>query len=123
MHDDTRSPEEAARNEAIFRDANERIEELRRELDIDGLVPYLCECEEPACTQALRLSPEEYEEVRSNPRTFLVAPHHDPGGAARIVEQHAAYWVAAKEGTAGEIAEELDPRAEARNLTADRRSR
>jgi hypothetical protein len=119
---DERSPEEAARNEAVFRDANEQIDGRRQELDIEGAAPYLCECEDPRCTQALQVTPEEYERVRRDSRTFLVAPGHDTS-SGRILERHEGYWVALKEGIAGEVARALDPRSRQRSLTADRRGR
>jgi len=39
--------ERKAENEAIFRDANERIRAVRGELAIDGKTPFFCECEDP----------------------------------------------------------------------------
>ncbi len=43
----------ALENERLFRSANERIDERRRELDVDERTPYLCECEEPTCTELI----------------------------------------------------------------------
>jgi hypothetical protein len=110
VSEDGRSPEEAARNEAVFRDANEHIEKRRQELELVEAGPYLCECEEPSCTQTLLLSPAEYERVRSDSQLFLIAPDHRTT-CASIVERNDGYWVVRKEGVAGEVAAELDPRS------------
>jgi len=107
----SRSEERAAENESVFRDANERIEERLGELTVeDGRSPFLCECEDTACREVLRLTVEEYEAVRADPRRFIVAPGH-PTTHAEIVERHDGFLVIEKLGEAGETAEELDPRS------------
>src|SRR3954447_16106913 len=71
------SAERAARNESVFRDANERIEERLEELSLtEDRSPFLCECENPLCTQPVRLTAEEYEAVRAYPDRFIVATDH-----------------------------------------------
>jgi hypothetical protein len=108
------SEERKARNEAIFRDANEEIDAVRAELGIlDGKTPFFCECEDPACREILRLGPAEYEAVRSSPATFLVARGH-PDSSGRVVAEHDAYVVVEKQGAAARVALETDPRAEER---------
>ena len=101
----TQSEERAARNEVLFREANEKISGKRRELDIEGRTPFICECGDPDCTVVLRLSLEEYEQVRSQPRWFLIADGHD-AQSARTVESHDGYTIVEKIGVAGRIAEE-----------------
>lgn len=104
------STERAARNEAVFRDANERIEERVDELSlVGGRTPFLCECDDPACVRPLRLTIAEYEAVREYPRRFIVAPGHW-GGEAMVVREHDAYQVIEKRGEEGSIAGALDPR-------------
>jgi hypothetical protein len=108
----TRSERRAAENEAIFRDANERIEKRLSELTLEGgRAPFLCECEDMGCREMLRLTPAEYESVRADPRHFVIAPGH-PTEHGRIVERTDRFAVIEKVGGAGEIAEELDPRSE-----------
>jgi hypothetical protein len=97
------SEERAARNEVAFRDANESIDERRRELELGGATPYLCECDDAGCTQLLRLTTSQYREVRAEPRRFFVAPGHSTAGT--VVADRAAYLVVEKEGVAGHIAE------------------
>jgi hypothetical protein len=48
------SSEEALRTERIFRDANKSIGAVAEELAVNAQVPFLCECDDPACRQILR---------------------------------------------------------------------
>jgi len=105
----TQSEQRAARNEVAFREANERLGDKRQELDLQGETPFLCECADPGCTQLIRLSLDEYEYVRSRANWFLVATGHETRNGA-TTEEHGPYEIVAKEGEAGRIAEEEDPR-------------
>jgi hypothetical protein len=108
------SAERVARNEAMFREANEAIRDSAASLQLDGLLPALCECAEPTCTELVRLTPAEYEGVRAEPRWFLGAVGHQANaeGWARVVAETGRYVVVEKIEEAGEIAEQLDPRGE-----------
>jgi hypothetical protein len=76
-----RSDEQAARNEAIFREANERIAERRGDLEtLEGLTPFLCECEDAACTAVMRIPIAEYERVRADEALFVIVPGHPTRG-------------------------------------------
>jgi hypothetical protein len=99
-------------NEARFRDANERVSDTARRLDLDAPLPFLCECERPTCMELVHLTPGEYEHVREFPRRFLYAPGHDEGiGHSHVVEEHAGYAIVEKDGKAGDLAEKSDPRS------------
>jgi len=52
--------ERVARNEAPFREANERIRRRAAHADL-SVVPFLCECADRDCTAAVQLQPAEYE--------------------------------------------------------------
>ena len=105
----TRSEERAARNEVLFREANEKLGDKRQELEIAGQTPFLCECGDPSCTELIRLSLEEYEHVRSHANWFLAAGGHD-AREARVEEDHDGYVIVAKSGLAARIAKEENPR-------------
>jgi hypothetical protein len=107
--DTTQTQERAARNEVLFREANEKLGIKRQELDIDGRTPFLCECGDPGCTELIRLSLEQYEHVRSHANWFVVADGHD-AGEARIAEDQDGYTIIQKVGVAARIAEEQNPR-------------
>ncbi len=104
-----RNEEQAARNEVVFRTANEELGRKRQELHIEGPTPFLCECENESCTELVQLELGEYEHVRENPRHFLVVPGHD-GDGNRQVEVHDRFAIVEKTGVGGIIAEQEDPR-------------
>ena len=103
--------EQRAENEAAFRDANERIRAAERELEppLDR-VPYLCECDDPACREPIQLTAAEYERLREDGTTFAIVAGHSSRGD--VVEEHERYLVVRKEGAGGEVARALDPRRE-----------
>jgi hypothetical protein len=107
------SEERIARNDAIFRDANDQIERAAHEHDVHEGVPFLCECADERCTEIVRLSLAEYEKVRADPTHFVNAPgHHLPfADAVRVIAQRDGYNVVEKLGRAAEVAEELDTRS------------
>lgn len=77
----TRSEEQAAWNEAVFREANERIAWRSGELTaVEGPIPFLCECEDEDCTEVVRLSLDEYRRVRAEATQFVVALGHPTRG-------------------------------------------
>lgn len=100
----TRDEQKAIRNEIVFRQANEKIADRRAELDkVDGPTPFLCECEDPECTELLRLSTSDYESVRADPTQFVIAPGHPTSGVA--TELTGDGWVCVrKDGLAAEVA-------------------
>jgi hypothetical protein len=79
---------------------------------VEGLLPFLCECADAGCNQIVHLTADEYEAVRASGRHFLNATGHEENGAqTRVVARHERYEVHEKVGRAGELADELDPRA------------
>jgi hypothetical protein len=98
----------AAKNQSLFREVNERIEELRPK---DLLVQFACECIDTDCTESLPLSHDEYEGVRRFPTHFMVMPGHQLDEVERVVEQNDRYAVVEKFGAAVPAAVKLDPRA------------
>ena len=106
--------ERVARNDATFREANEGIRDAAQAYDVQESIPFICECADPNCRELVQLSLASYEQIRQNSRHFLNVPGHDAsaGGWAKVVEHHANYVIVEKVGRAGEITEELDPRAE-----------
>ena len=101
-----------AKNEALFRQVNERIEDVNSKLDAGGLSDFLCECGDDDCTQPISLTLAEYEEVRSVPTHFAVAHGHEFIDVERIVRTTDRFEVVQKfSGQAGRIAVETDPRS------------
>ena len=77
-------------------------------------MPFICECADPACTELVRLTFAEYEDVRADSRHFVNAPGHEVNadGYGRVVSRHDGYVVVEKLGAAAKIVEQLDPRGE-----------
>jgi hypothetical protein len=107
--------ERVAQNDAAFRDANEGIEDAADSIGIDGLLPFICECADTRCTELLRLTRKEYEDVRADPTQFINAHGHEKSaqGWARVLVARPNYAIVVKIGDAAEIAVERDPRSEA----------
>ena len=108
---DSSSVERLAKNESFFRQVNERIKDVAN--GFEGTQPYefLCECSDPGCTERIELSSEEYEWVRANPSRFVLARGHRAPQIEQVVERADAHEVVEKQGIAGQIAANLDPRA------------
>ena len=102
--------ERVARNNAIFRAANEGIESEAQRLAIPDPIPFICECVEERCTALLRLSLADYEEIRSHPSRFVVVPGHELSEHELVVAAQNGYLVVEKQGLAGALVEEADPR-------------
>jgi hypothetical protein len=104
--------ERVARNDVIFREANEGIQQAASTHDVLERIPFICECADESCRELLVLSMDEYEEIRANPRHFLNAPGHVRAaqGAAEVVNDRGRYEIVEKTGYAGDIVEGLDPR-------------
>jgi hypothetical protein len=101
--------ERRALNENVFRELNERLEQLGEEFG-DDTVEFLCECADPACAAPLTIPVSLYETVRKHSRWFLVVPGHERAGIERVVQEHPDCLVIEKVGEAGEVAEDTDPR-------------
>jgi hypothetical protein len=103
----------AAKNQALFRDVNERIEPVNEAFGlIDAHGNFICECANDTCIEQISVSISEYEAVRREPTRFFVAPNdeHVWPDVEVIVEKTDRYWVVEKVGVAGSTAAELDPR-------------
>jgi hypothetical protein len=106
------SAQRVAKNEAAFRDANERIEQAAGHMANLEPIPFICECARPECTEILRLPRDAYERVRSDRSTFWVVPGHeitevDGTEVGRVIERHETYTVLEKFGESGETAAAL----------------
>jgi hypothetical protein len=102
------SPDRVARNDEIFREANERILERAREYQVDHAIPFLCECAQPSCAAIVRLDRPEYERIRRRGGFFNAPGHAEPFlHVLVIVERHPGYEVVAR----NTIPVEVDERA------------
>ena len=103
--------ERVARNEALFREVNERIKQVNEELA--GLASeYLCECGDADCTQPISLTVVEYEDVRREPTHFAIIPGHSDATVEQVIAQNERFAVVEKtEPDAARIVIRKDPRS------------
>jgi len=105
-----------AHNETLFREVNERVEEVATGFSDHGeddgpLIGFICECGRDDCSAPVEVSHDKYEAVRSSPRRFLVVPGHEHTDAACVVERHEGFLIVEKFGEAAQIAVEHDSRS------------
>lgn len=102
--------EKIARNESLFREVNERIAESAERFAADE-TRFVCECADPACTERVDATLEEYEQVRKDGATFLVVEGHEDARAERVVHADGDRAVVEKRHPLVEpLVRELDPR-------------
>jgi hypothetical protein len=107
------SPEERiGLNEAVFRQINERIEDLAERFDVRGQkLDFICECGDENCTERISMTHADYEDLRSDSRQFAVSPGHVYGDIEEIVARREGYDIVRKRaGDAAELAEASDSR-------------
>lgn len=105
------SPEiRKARTESAFREVNERIAENAERFEA-GSTEFICECDDPQCVHRLEATLEEYEEVRQDGATFLIAPGHGDGSIERVVDHRGHFMIVEKVHVAARaLVRRLNPR-------------
>jgi hypothetical protein len=101
-------------NEAVFRDVNERIQDVASTFNLTSEpLDLICECGDAACVERITLSREEYEQIRADPQLFAVATGHVAPDVEEVVESRAGYEIVRKfKGAPAKIAQQTDPRSE-----------
>ena len=104
-----------AKNETMFRDINERLEDgLRKVPHAADLQEFVCECGSRECEEMVTLTFDEYERVRRDSRHFAVVPGHVFPEAERVVESRERFEIVEKTGPAAvEYADATDQRGPA----------
>jgi hypothetical protein len=98
-----------ARNETIFREVNERIEEVSANAP-GKHVEFLCECGDRECAEVIALARGEYEGLRADPVLFAVLPGHEIPEVEIVVAENERFLTVRKLVEEQEIARETDPR-------------
>ena len=99
----------AARNEEVFREVNERIDEGAERHHVEGPLPFHCECCDASCVEKLPISAREYKRVVEQRFWFVVIPGHETTAVERVVERQPEYFVVEKVGEAREQLERDHP--------------
>jgi hypothetical protein len=102
-----------ARNETLFRSVNERIEEAAASGGVDQhTFEFFCECSNADCNLLLPMTVSEYEQVRADPKQFVVAPGHELPEIEDVITRTNRYQVVVKQGEAAAFVTEHDPRTD-----------
>ena len=99
-----------AKNEALFRDVNERVRQLHGRADTERH-EFLCECADGECVETIMLTTDEYERVRADPVQFVFAPGHVSPEVEDVVEENERFAVVQKHPGEQQIARASDPRS------------
>ncbi|NUR75465.1 MAG: hypothetical protein HOQ28_04155 [Thermoleophilia bacterium] len=100
-----------ARTEAAFREVNEAIAKTAARFDAEE-TDFICECADPGCADRMTVELEDYEEVRSEPTRFLLAPGHHEPAVEQIVAREDDFEIVDKVAPdAATVARALNPRA------------
>jgi hypothetical protein len=106
-----RTSERFARNEALFREVNERVLEVNKDFEAtDGLLNFICECGKEDCVEPVPLTLGEYEAVRSYPTHFVLVPGHEGPLVEAVIARNERFVVVEKLVGETTIAEKTDPR-------------
>ena len=99
-------------NEAIFREANERIREVNETFATltDELI-LVCECGHGTCAEQISMKPGNYEALRARPADFVIVPGHEIRDVEEVIARDEEYAIVRKkEGIPRRVAEVTDPR-------------
>jgi hypothetical protein len=91
--------ERTAKNEALLREVNDRIEDVGQHLQVlpDGnLLDFRCECGRPECEDFISMAVSKYEHVRAENDRFAVVPGHESDEIERVVERADGYVIVDK---------------------------
>jgi hypothetical protein len=92
----------AARNQSLFRNVNERIEEVNEafRLVLED-AEFVCECADDDCMDRIPLTVDEYADVRRVSTQFVVKPGHVYPSFEQVVNENGTHVVVEKFGVAG----------------------
>ena len=100
-----------AQTESLFRDVNEKIAASAQRFDADS-TQFVCECADPNCTHRLDATLDEYEDVRADGATFMLAPGHADADIERVLEDRGRFHIVEKvQKTVRATVQRLNPRA------------
>lgn len=99
-----------AKTEALFRNVNEHIAASAERFGADE-AEFVCECDDPACTQRVEAKLDDYEHVRQESTRFILVPGHENEQVERVVARKPRYRIVEKfNETVAAMVQRLDPR-------------
>jgi len=103
------SLERLARNQALFREVNERLLELSEGFQDGSKQQFVCECSNEDCTLTVTMNHDEYESVRAHSTFFVVSTGHEILEVEKVIDRQDG-WTIVQKVTASDYAIETDPR-------------
>jgi hypothetical protein len=83
-------------NEALFREVNERIDQLHDEAGGAETFSIVCECGRTDCMERFPITKDDYERLRADVHQFAVVPGHERPGIERTIAIRPDYLVVVK---------------------------
>jgi hypothetical protein len=83
-------------NEALFREVNERIDQLQVDMGSPNVFDIVCECGEASCTERFAITNDDYRVLRQDVHRFAVVPGHERPDLERTIEHRDGYVVVVK---------------------------
>jgi hypothetical protein len=84
------------KNEALFREVNERIDQLQTGLGEPNTFAIVCECGAASCTERFSITHDDYRALRQDVHRFAVVPGHERLDLERVVAERPGYVVVEK---------------------------
>ena len=99
-------------NEALYRQVNEQVKGISEGMVATmGQFNVICECATLECMTQIAISPNVYEQARSESERFIVVPGHQIDEIEAVIADHGTFYVIEKTPPeARQVAEEMDPR-------------
>jgi hypothetical protein len=99
-------------NEALWRAANERMEDWEERHAQAETELYYCECDDLSCHEKVDLRHSDYERVRADSSCFLVVQGHEDPEIETVVETQGPWAIVRKEPELADEERRLDPRSD-----------
>ena len=90
--------ERLEQNQRMFRDANERFEQVVEQNALDGerTVPFLCECADLDCLGRIEITTSDYDAAHVNSDHYVILRGHPTIDGEEMVEDNVSYLVVEK---------------------------
>jgi len=105
-----RRKHQIVRNEALFREVNERVQEVSEDR-ATLMTDFVCECGDTGCRETIPLRDEEYEHVRADSLFFAIVPGHEILDVEEVVARNQRFYVVRKHVDEAALARQTDPRS------------
>lgn len=105
----TRPQRNALENEAVFRNANEKVskgleklEKMATKSNLVGLTGddlelyFLCECSDENCTERIKMKASRYKKLHKDRKQFIVKPGHQAAVIEKVEDKKPSYTLVKK---------------------------